>query len=79
MKKFFHQLFTGADNKTADLGRVLWALSMLAFISATFLAIFQHNQTLDYTAWATGAGIILAAGGGALWAKAKTEPPHEGE
>jgi hypothetical protein len=71
MKKIFHQLFSGKDNLTLDLGRILWAMMAIAYMTVTFV---RSDGPFDYAVWATGAGIILAGGGGALALKAHTEP-----
>jgi hypothetical protein len=77
MGNHLFKLFAGKDNKTLDLGRVLWAMSFISYFSATFFAVFMHNQALDYAMWAVGAGTLLAAGGGALALKSGTEPDHK--
>lgn len=71
MKKIFHQLFSGKDNLTLDLGRILWAMMAITYMVVTFV---RSSSSFDYVVWATGAGIILAGGGGALALKAHTEP-----
>lgn len=72
------QTFTGADNKTLDIGRILWALSVLSFLSMGFYGIFK-GQVMDYLAFGTGVAAVLAAGGAALGLKAKAEPKKENE
>lgn len=69
-------LFTGKDNQTLDLGRVLWAKMSVVYCAATFYALYKGHP-IDYSMWAAGAGLILAGGGGALALKAKTEPGSE--
>lgn len=69
----FTQMFSGKDNKTIDLGRVLWAKLVLVFAGATIYAIIE-GQTFDPALWGVGAGAVLAAGGAGIAAKAKTEP-----
>ncbi|QDH50433.1 hypothetical protein [Caulobacter phage KcrB] len=76
MKHVF-AMFTGKDNATVDLGRVLWAKMSLVYCAATFFALWKGHQ-LTFTDWAAGAGVILAGGGGALALKAKTEPERNG-
>ena len=71
MKKVFHQLFSGKDNATLDLGRILWAMMSVAYMVVTFV---RSDSPIDYVVWATGASIILAGGGGALALKSHTEP-----
>ena len=78
MIKSIKQLFTGKDNKTLDLGRVLWAKAVLAFVSIGFYGIYKGNP-MDYLAYGTGLAAVLAAGGAAIGLKSKTEPGSEGE
>jgi hypothetical protein len=72
------QMFTGKDNKTLDLGRVLWAKAVIAFLAIGFYGIYEGNP-MDYLAFGTGLAAVLAAGGAAIGLKAKTEPGSEGE
>jgi len=67
------QSFTGADNKSIDIGRVLWAMSVVSFLTMGFYGIWK-GQVMDYLAFGTGVAGILAGGGAALGMKAKTEP-----
>lgn len=73
MGKVFRDMFTGKDGQTFDLGRVLWAKAMVAFVCLSGFALWRGGL-FDPMAWAGGAGALLAAGGGALWAKRDTEP-----
>lgn len=66
-------LFTGKDNITLDLGRVLWAVGTLVFFALSIHSVW-HGNTFDPVAWGTGFGAVLAAGGMALWMKKDTEP-----
>ncbi len=64
-KNFFHrifiQLFTGSDNKTLDLGRVLWAMSCIAFFSIGMYGVYTGNA-IDYLGYGTGLAAILGTG-----------------
>lgn len=66
-------LFTGKDNKSLDVGRVIWLLSIVSFIVFAFIGLYQDKAT-DYIAYGTGLSTLLAAGGAALGLKSKTEP-----
>ncbi len=57
------QLFTGADNQTWDIGRILWAKMCLVYCSVSVWHTY-HSDAFDPQAWAIGAGTILADGGG---------------
>lgn len=67
--------FTGKDNNTIDLGRVLWAKMSLVFCGASLYAIY-NGQEFDASLFGIGAGAVLAAGGAGLAVKAKTEPDN---
>ena len=71
-------IFSGKDNKSLDLGRILWAKMAVFFCGATIYAIYQ-GQEFDPSLWGIGAGAVLAAGGAGLAAKAKTEPKDGGD
>lgn len=73
MKEFFTKLFSGADNATVDLGRILWAKMSFVYCGASVYAIAQ-GQAFSPEMWGIGAGTVLAAGGAGLALKAKTEP-----
>lgn len=73
MKEFLTKLFSGADNKTVDLGRILWAKMSFVFCGVTVYSIYQ-GQLFSPETWGLGAGALLAAGGAGLGFKAKTEP-----
>lgn len=70
---FFKHLFTGKDNETYDLGRILWALGALVFLGLS-CASFYKGATWDGVLFATGYGVMLGAGAGATKLKASTEP-----
>lgn len=74
--EILRKLFTGADNATWDLGRVLWAKISVVYCALTSYHAVMSGQ-LDPQAWAIGAGAILAGGGGALGLKQKTEPKND--
>lgn len=65
--------FTGKDNETIDMGRVLWAAGAFSFLGLAGYAIYK-GQTWDAVAFGTGFGAILAAGGFGLKMKENTEP-----
>jgi hypothetical protein len=75
MTDFIKKLFTGADNATWDLGRLLWAKTSVVYCVISGYQVY-HAGAFDPQQWAIGAGAILAAGGGSLALKSKTEPSH---
>ena len=66
-------LFTGRDNATPDLGRVLWAAVVAQYLALSGWHVVAH-AVFDPIAWGGGAAAVLAAGGAALGLKAHTEP-----
>ena len=55
--------FTGKDNQSFELGRGLWALSMVAFVAFQGVALAWKGQAFSPVEFSTGAAAILAAGG----------------
>lgn len=73
MGKFLRDLFTGKDNKTWDLGRVMWASGVITYFAMTLYSLYKAIP-VDPLNWATGFGAILAAGGAAIMLKRQDEP-----
>lgn len=73
MANILRELFSGKDNKTLDVGRILWAMSILSFLGMGFYGIYS-DQVIDFLAYGTGLSGLLAAGGAALGFKRQTEP-----
>jgi hypothetical protein len=73
MINFFRQMFTGKDNRTIDIGRILWFESIQAFIGLTIYHIYNHG-VFDPVTWGGGLAALLAAGGAALGLKGGVEP-----
>ena len=75
MLKALKHMFTGVDNETWDIGRILWAkMSFVYCLVSGYHAVVHGN--FDPQNWAIGASAILAGGGGGLALKSKTEPNH---
>lgn len=73
MPDFMKHCFTGHDNQTFDLGRVLWAIGVVAFILfAGYHAITKGE--FDAIGYGGGLGGLLAGGGASLRMKMDTEP-----
>lgn len=73
MVEMIRHCFTGADNRTVDIGRVLWALGVLSFI--VFAAIHViHNHAFDPASYGGGLGGLLAGGGAGVGFKWRSEP-----
>ena len=73
LKDLILQTFTGKDNKTLDLGRILWAKGVIIFFGLSIYDI-SRGTPFDASTWGIGLGAVLAAGGAALALKASTEP-----
>lgn len=73
MMTMLRHMFTGRDNATHDLGRVLWAGGVAWWCGLGAWAV-AHGQAFDPITSATGLGLVLGAGAGALKLKASTEP-----
>jgi len=67
------QSFTGKDNQTIDIGRILWALGCLSFLGCAGFALYK-GQNWDAVAFGTGFAALLAGGGAAIGLKKGTEP-----
>ncbi len=78
MPEFIKHCFTGKDNETFDIARVLWALGALAFIGCAAWVVV-HSGTFDPQNFGSGFGLVMAGGSGSIWAKAKTEPEPKQE
>ena len=72
---WLQQLFTGKDNQTHDLRRWSWAESTISLIAGGIWNAL-HAGAIDLMAFAQAIGVVVAAHGGALWAKKDTEPSH---
>ena len=71
---FVKQLFTGCDNSTADIGRVLWCVSIVAFVSMAGYSLATGHYVFDPISYGGGLASLIAAGGAALRFKSGTEP-----
>jgi hypothetical protein len=72
-KEILLHTFTGRDNSTIDIGRIIWMLGALSFLGCAFYSIYK-GQTWNAVEFGTGFGAVLAAGGVAIRIKADTEP-----
>jgi hypothetical protein len=74
MGKMIKDLFTGIDGQSHDIGRWSWAICLFAVIAGVAWNAL-HAVVIDAKQFAEALGIVVAAHGGALWAKKTTEPP----
>jgi hypothetical protein len=73
IKELILHTFTGKDNRTIDIARILWMMGCLSFLGCAFYALYR-GQTWDAVAFGTGFGALLAGGGAAIGLKKGTEP-----
>jgi len=73
MMTMLRNIFTGVDNTTFDMGRVLWFLTHIGYLALSVWHVAQGGA-IDFVQWASGAGLVLGAGGASLMVKSKTEP-----
>lgn len=73
LKSLIWQTFTGKDNKTLDMGRILWCQGVFVFFGLSIAALVD-GQPFDPSAWGMGLGAVLAGGGAAIALKSHTEP-----
>ena len=78
VKSTIMQLFTGKDNKTLDLGRVLWAQAVFVFLGVAGYQVYQGTP-IDFMNFGTGIAAVLAAGGAAIGLKSSTEPDNNSD
>lgn len=69
----FRDLFSGRDNYSLDIGRILWALGVVVYLGLSVASAFMDLK-FDYITWGAGFAAVLAAGGAALKMKESTEP-----
>jgi hypothetical protein len=74
IKTFLLHLFTGVDNHTFDIARVLWALSCMAFIGLAIWHVVINKQPFSGVDFGGGAAGVLGGGGLGVAVKSKTEP-----
>jgi hypothetical protein len=73
INKVLNDLLTGADNKTHDIARWSWMLSLFAIIFGAGYELF-HAGVVSIKDFAEAVGIISGAHGAAVMLKKDTEP-----
>lgn len=73
MKTLLLHIFSGRDNQTVDVARVLWVLGVLSFVAFAGWHVWQNHQ-FDPLNYGGGLGGLLAGGGAGVGLKSKTEP-----
>jgi hypothetical protein len=76
INRLFLQAFSGKDNETLDIGRILWAAGVASYIVFAGFVVY-HSKGFDGITYGTGFAAVLAAGGVTLKLKNDTEPPKK--
>jgi hypothetical protein len=69
----FTHLLTGKDNKTFDIARVAWFISLIAVLFVAGYQVLEHG-VVSLKELAESLGIVSASGGASVWAKKDAEP-----
>jgi hypothetical protein len=70
MKKLILDCFSGSDNSTLDIGRIIWFMGACVYLWCTLC----NCHTFNGIEFGTGFGGLLVTGAGALRLKQNTEP-----
>ena len=73
MNEIISHLLTGKDNKTHDIGRWTWLISLGAVIAIAIWEVVHTNQ-VSIRELAEALGIVSAAGGASVAMKQNSEP-----
>ena len=71
---FMRTVFTGRDNQSGDVGRVLFAVAIIAAIGLEGFAVICRGATFDIVQFGGAIASLLLAGGASLAVKGHTEP-----
>ncbi len=77
IRRFTKDCLTTANGEDYDVGRVLWALAVFVFLFLACWTVLAQAKPFDMQGFGTGLGLVMAAGGAALWFKQGTEPKHD--
>ena len=67
-------MITGVDGQTVAPSRVYWLAASFTTIALSWWHVVVLGKDFNCTDFGTGMGLVLAAGGAAVWATHKTEP-----
>ena len=62
IKNFLSDMLTETDNETYEIGRFLWAISVMLGLTLESLSVLK-GYTFDLQAYGVGAATLLGAGG----------------
>jgi hypothetical protein len=71
--EFLNNLFTGKDNKTADIGRVGFVIALVGYLIVVMYDAYV-NKHFDAQGTGVSLGAILGGGMGGLGMKKGAEP-----
>lgn len=71
---FFRHIFTGVDNQTYDIGRVMAGVTSAAGIFLQCWSVVVQNNPFNMQEFGVGAGALAAGIGAMLKLKEQTEP-----
>ena len=74
MADFIRSAFSGRNDKSIDIGRIIWPVTHFSLIVLHGFAVIANHAAFDPMAFATSHAALMAAGGGSLLLKATTEP-----
>lgn len=74
MSRFWQTLVTGRDNRSTDIGRVLFAIAILSAILLETFAVVWRGVAFDIVQFGGAVASLLLAGGASLAVKGHTEP-----
>lgn len=67
-------IFTGKDNCSIDIGRVIWAIMSIFMCAMTAFSVIIRGQPFDAVSFSGAAAAIMTSGGASLAFKRSTEP-----
>ena len=74
---FWATVLTGRDNKSADIGRMLFAAAIVAAIGLEVFVVVWRGMAFDLVQFCGGVSSLLLAGGASLAVKKETEPSED--
>ena len=74
LQKFLLQTFTEADNETADIFRIGFALGLLSFLGYEAYDVYRSGA-FDATDFGTGFATVFGSGAAGVGVKSKLEGP----
>lgn len=72
-KRILRHTFTGPDNATVDIGRVLWFIGAIAFIAISAFFVWKTGQW-NPLEWGSGFAAVNGGSAAGIKLKEKSEP-----